>query len=201
MTWINTVDYADAEGRLKILYDRIRAPDGQIDNIMAAHSLRPHTMDGHMALYKNVLHHTANQVPKWYLEAIGVYVSILNACAYCADHHFAGMERLMGDPARAKQIRTALEADAPESAFEGGELAAMRYARALTQSPASVSTSLLDDMRSNGMDDGKILEINQVSAYFAYANRTVLGLGISVDGEVIGLSPNDSADANNWKHT
>ncbi|MFX4219488.1 MAG: hypothetical protein ACMVO3_00070 [Thalassobaculum sp.] len=32
-------------------------------------------------------------------------------------------------------------------------------------------------MRSAGWDNGEILEINQVEAYFAYANRTVLASG------------------------
>ena len=200
MTWIKTIPYDEAAGRLKTLYDRIRAPDGQIDNIMAAHSLRAHTMDGHMALYKNVLHHSANKTPKWFLEAIGVYVSLLNKCAYCADHHFAGMARLIGDDSRSADIRAALEAGAPEQAFEGSELAAMRYAEVLTTDPASASQTHVEALRQAGCSDGEILELNQVTAYFAYANRTVLGLGVNTQGEVLGLSPGDSDDADNWTH-
>lgn len=44
MTWIQTVSYEDAEGDLRDLYDRIKGPDNNVDNIMRAHSLRPHTM-------------------------------------------------------------------------------------------------------------------------------------------------------------
>jgi uncharacterized protein YciW len=55
-------------------------------------------------------------------------------------------------------------------------------------------------MRNAGFDDGQILEINQVVAYFAYANRTVLGLGINTDGDVLGLSPNNSDNPNDWNH-
>jgi len=29
----------------------------------------------------------------------------------------------------------------------------------------------------------------------------VLGLGISTDGDIIGLSPGDSSDPDNWSHT
>ena len=39
-----------------------------------------------------------------------------------------------------------------------------------------------------------------MTAYFAYANRTVLGLGVNTQGEVLGLSPGDSDDADNWTH-
>ena len=68
MTWITTIPHAEASGRLKASYDRIAGPGGQIDNILAAHSLRPHTLDGHMALYKSVLHHTGNKLPRTLLE-------------------------------------------------------------------------------------------------------------------------------------
>lgn len=200
MTWIKTVPLGDAEGRLKMLYDRIKSPDGQIDNIMAVHSLRPHTMEGHMALYKYVLHHSANTLPKWFLEAVGLYVSLLNKCAYCAEHHFAGMARLIGDETRAGAVRQALQADDPAAAFDGAELAALTYARTLTLAPDTLGEADIQSLRAAGLSDGEILELNQVSAYFAYANRTVLGLGVNTDGEVLGLSPGDNADPDNWSH-
>lgn len=45
-----------------------------------------------------------------------------------------------------------------------------------------------------GLSDGEILEVNEVTAYFAYANRTASGLGVSTLGDVLGLSPADSAE-------
>ena len=56
-------------------------------------------------------------------------------------------------------------------------------------------------MRALGFSDGEILEINQVTAYFTYANRTVLGLGCNTEGDIIGLSPNNSEDPNDWGHS
>ena len=50
MPWINTVPYKEATGRLKELYDRVKGPDNNVDNIMMMHSLRPHSMEGHMAI-------------------------------------------------------------------------------------------------------------------------------------------------------
>ena len=81
MSWIETIDYADANGKLKKIYERVKGPDGNIDNVLKLHSLRPHTLTGHMTLYKSVLHHSENSLPKWYLEALGVYVSQLNKCS------------------------------------------------------------------------------------------------------------------------
>ncbi|MEM7190651.1 MAG: peroxidase-related enzyme [Pseudomonadota bacterium] len=202
MTWIKTVPVADASGRLKTLYDRVKGPDGAVDNIMMAHSLRPHSMDGHMALYKNVLHHSGNAVPKWFLEVLGVWVSMLNRCDYCVEHHFAGLRRLLGDDAKADAIRAALEAGATTApVLDVPQQAALDYARVLTRDPGAMVEAQLTALREAGWSDGEILEINQVTAYFSYANRTVLGLGITIDGETLGLSPNDSDDPDNWSHT
>ena len=45
MPWIETVAYKDADAKLKPLYDRVKGPDNNVDNIMMMHSLRPHSME------------------------------------------------------------------------------------------------------------------------------------------------------------
>jgi uncharacterized peroxidase-related enzyme len=167
---------------------------------MMAHSLRPHTMDGHMALYKNVLHHSSNTLPKWFLEALGVLVSQINSCSYCVEHHFAGLKRLLDDDARAPAIRAAFLQGEFSRTFSAQEQAALNYAAKLTREAASTERADIDALRTAGFDDGQILEINQVVAYFAYANRTVLGLGVTTDGDILGLSPGNSNDPDDWTH-
>ena len=200
MTWIDTVSYEDSDGELRKLYDRIKGPGNNVDNIMLAHSLRPHSMQGHMTLYKYVLHHPRNTLPKAYLEAIGVYVSSLNKCEYCVEHHVAGMARLIGDSERSDAIRRALESRQPEDVFQGAELAGLQYASKLTLAADDITEQDIEALRESGLDDGQILEVNQVTAYFGYANRTVLGLGINTAGDIVGLSPGDSNDPVNWSH-
>jgi uncharacterized peroxidase-related enzyme len=201
MTWISTIPYRQASGALKRLYDRIKGPDNKVDNIMLAHSLRPHTMEGHLTLYKHVLHHSRNRVPGWYLETIGVYVSLLNNCSYCVAHHSAGMARLLNDPDRATGVLGALENNDPSVCFSGKELAGLEYAARLTVKPPEITAGDIERLRMAGFDDGEILEINQVAAYFAYANRTVLGLGVDIAGDIVGLSSGDTSDPDNWSHS
>jgi uncharacterized peroxidase-related enzyme len=200
MSWIKTVSAEQAEGRLKKLYDRIAGPGGQVDNILESHGLRPHTLEGHMALYKAVLHHYGNALDKSYLETLGVWTSRLNHCDYCVEHHFAGLKRLLGDEARSASIRTAIDSGELEPTFAGRDLAGLLYARKLTCEPGTMQEADIVAMRDAGFDDGEILEINQVVAYFCYANRTVLGLGVSHVGETLGLSPGENDDPDNWGH-
>jgi len=200
--WIAHVPYEEAAGRLRMLYDRIKGPGDNVDNIMLAHSLRPHSMEGHMTLYKYVLHHSANTVPKWFLETLGVHVSLLNACAYCVEHHFSGLSRLLGDQARADAIRAALESARLDGVLDAAQQAAVAYATVLTRTPQDVAAlrKAVEAMRAAGFDDGQVLEINQVVAYFSYANRTVLGLGVTTDGDILGLSPGNSENPDDWAH-
>ncbi len=202
MAWIDVVSYEAASGRLKQLYDRVKGPNNNVDNIMMMHSLRPHTMEGHMAIYKYVLHHSNNTIPKWFLETLGVWVSSLNNCSYCVEHHFSGLQRLLKDEAHGLALRQAIETrDISAAPLNDAEKCAMEYARELTLNPSGVQESQINTMRRLGYTDGEILEINQVSAYFSYANRTVLGLGCSTDGDILGLSPNNSENPDDWSHT
>ncbi len=207
MSWIETIKYEDAKGKLKTLYDKVKGPDDNVDNIMMMHSLRPHTMEGHMTMYKYVVHHSGNTIPKWFLETLGVWVSSLNQCDYCVDHHYAGLSRLLAtekpaDTSKAPAIRQGIDQrDIDATPLDQQQKLAMRYAQLLTENPAAINQELVSQLRSAGYSDGEILEINQVTSYFNYANRTVLGLGCNTDGDILGLSPNRSDEPDNWNHS
>jgi uncharacterized peroxidase-related enzyme len=188
---------AEATGTLKTMYDKVTTPHGTVDNVMRAHSLRPHTMAGHLALYKSVLHNEDNTLPFWFLEVIASYVSITNRCAYSLEHHFTNARRLIRDKARAAAIRGALDAGRPELAFEGKQLALLVYARKLTADVANMQKSDIEALRAAGCDDGEILEVNQVCAYFNYSNRLLNGLGVTTEGDVIGYYSEDADEGAN----
>ena len=189
--WIKMIPLEAAEGLLKTLYERVKTPHGTVDNVMKAHSLRPHTMEGHLVLYKSVLHNDANVLPLWFLETVASCVSLANDCAYSLSHHFDNARRLMisqagFDAARAEAVYAALEAGRPEEVFDGKELALLRYAHKLTVAPGKMVEADVAAAREAGADDGEILEVNQVCAYFNYSNRLLNGLGVTTEGDVIG---------------
>jgi uncharacterized peroxidase-related enzyme len=198
MSWIESISPERADARLARVYQRVRGPGGEVDNILRVHGLRPHTLEGHMALYRNVLHHNANVLPEWLLETVGVRVSMINGCDYCVAHHVEGLGRLLGE-GRAEGIVAALRSGELRDALDARAEAAVRYAEKLTRTPAAIEAADIDALRAAGLDDGEILEVNQVASYFAYANRTASGLGVTTAGDVLGLSPRRGAE-DEWRH-
>ena len=186
IAWIDSIPPEEATGTLAEMYEKVRTPRGTVDNVMRVHSLRPHTMDGHVTLYRSVLHSDELELPLWFLETVASYTSLLNRCDYSLTHHWANASRLISDEARAAAVRAALDADRPEDAFDGKELALLRYTRKLTREPGDMVEEDVVAARRAGADDGEILEVNQVCAYFNYVNRLLNGLGVSTVGDAIG---------------
>jgi uncharacterized peroxidase-related enzyme len=199
-SWIRMLQYDESSGYLRQLYDRVKGPGGSIDNVMKIHSLRPHTMEGHSALYKSVLHHTDNATPVWFLECLGIYTSLANNCDYSVAHHFAGLTRLLKDEAKAKTIYEALAAGKPENVFDGKQLALLRYVRKLTLQPQKMAEADVVACRDAGCSDAEIFEANQVCAYFNYSNRLLNGLGVTTKGDLLGYSPPNTNKLDDWEH-
>ena len=184
--WIEMVPVEKATGFLKEMYDKVRTPHGTVDNVMRAHSLRPHTMDGHVTLYRSVLHNPDNVLPFWFLEVVASYTSIVNNCDYSFTHHFENVRKLLKDQPRSDAILACLRAGQPEECFDGKELALLRYTAKLTAHVGAMEESDMAELREAGCDDGEILEVNQVCAYFNYSNRLLNGLGVTTQGDMIG---------------
>lgn len=185
------VEDDDASADLKQALAEAQTPHGTVDNVMRVHSLRPSTMRGHVLLYRAVLHDEANTLPTWFQETIASYVSLLNDCAYSFSNHWANARHLItGKPGAdlklADRIEVALRADTPEDVFDGAQLAMLAYARKLTLEPGTMVHSDLEPMRTQGVSDGEILEVNQIVGYFNYVNRLLNGLGVTLEGDIVG---------------
>ena len=184
--WIKMISDEEASDALKDVLQLARTPHGTVDNVMRVHSLRPNTMKGHVILYRAALHDETNTLPAWLQETISSYVSILNKSAYSYANHWANARHLIEDDARADAIEDALQRRDLTPVFTGRDLAVMRYAEKLTLTPGEIEKSDVDALKEAGMDDGQILEANQIIGYFNYVNRHLNGLGVTTDGDVVG---------------
>lgn len=185
MSWIKLTPYKDAKGRLEKIYNRIKGENNYLDNIIQVHGELPHTLEGHLSLYRNVMHHPANSFDMWWVEAIAVYVSLLNQCKYCINHHTTNLSQIVSEE-RTETMMLALKANDFEETFNQREVDMLNYIKVLTLLPASVTQLQIRRLKESGLSDSEILELNQLVGYFSYANRMALGLGLTNEGEQLG---------------
>ncbi|WP_419911166.1 carboxymuconolactone decarboxylase family protein [Hoeflea sp.] len=191
--WIKMIDESNADEDLLDALAMAQTPHGTVDNVMRVHSLRPATMRGHVLLYRAALHDDTNTLPPWLQETVASYVSLLNGCAYSYANHWANARHLIASDARADAIEKAMRADRIDDSFNAGEAALLRYARKLTLEPGTMVEDDVRQLRAAGFDDGQILEANQIVGYFNYVNRSLNGLGVTTQGDVVGYYAENSA--------
>lgn len=158
--WIEGVPPSEAAGELKELYDRIGGARGGVAGIHQAQSLNPKVLATHFELYKALMFQPS-PLSRADREAIAVAVSQANSCEYCAAHHGAALSQL------------GTESSLPPGVFE--------WAARLARTPEKTSVADIAMLRAAGLSDRAILDAVLTVAYFSYANRLVMGLGLAIE--------------------
>lgn len=158
--WIESIAPADATGELKDLYDRIGGARGGVAHIHQAQSLNPKALATHFELYKAIMFQPS-ALSRADREALAVTVSRANSCDYCVAHHGAALRQL-GD-----------QSSLPPEVFD--------WAARLARKPETASEADIAVLRAAGLTDRAILDAILTVAYFSYANRLVLALGLPIE--------------------
>ncbi len=93
-------------------------------------------------------------------------------------HHRRGLRRLLDDDA----LLTAIEQDWRTAGLGAKREAMLGYAEKLTLCPREMTQDDVAGLRRVGFADADVLAIVEVTAYYAYANRIVDGLGVALEG-------------------
>ena len=107
-------------------------------------------------------------------ELIAAYVSGLNHCRYCHAIHTATAERLGIEEGLVPRLIEHFDSVAVPDEMRP----VLRYARKLTDRPASVAQADADAILAAGWDQSAIYHTVAVTALFNFMNRLVEGLGI-----------------------
>ena len=89
-------------------------------------------------------------------------------------HHRRGLRRLLKDDALLAEV----EADWRNAPLGNRRQAMLEFAIKLTVQPGEMVKADLDLLRDAGYSDRDILDVVEVTAYYAYANRVADGLGL-----------------------
>lgn len=74
-----------------------------------------------------------------------------------------------------------MKRDYRQAALSAADRAMLDYVAQLTLAPATIHADDIVKLREGGFGDKAILEINQITGFFAWCNRTVDGLGIELE--------------------
>ena len=83
-----------------------------------------------------------------------------------------------------------MKRDYREASLSEANRAMLDYVATLTLAPSKVKKEEVTRLREIGFGDKAILEINQITGFFAWCNRTVAGLGVELEDfwEIEGMS-------------
>jgi uncharacterized peroxidase-related enzyme len=70
-----------------------------------------------------------------------------------------------------------------EATLAPADRAMLDYAAKLTHTPAAVSAADVQALREFGFEDHAILDIAQITAYFAFVTRLADGLGVVLEND------------------
>lgn len=92
-------------------------------------------------------------------------------------HHGEGLLRELGDI----ELVDAIKTDFRTAALSPQEREMLTYVDKLTRTPSQIVEADIVALRETGFSDEVILEINQITGFFAWCNRTVDGLGVQLE--------------------
>jgi uncharacterized peroxidase-related enzyme len=92
-------------------------------------------------------------------------------------HHGAGLRKLTNDD----ELVERLIQDWRSAQISTADGAMLNYAEKLTIRPSDMVEADVQQLRDAGFSDAAILDINQVTGYYAFVNRLADGLGVELE--------------------
>ena len=92
-------------------------------------------------------------------------------------HHGAGLRKLTRDD----DLVTQLKKGYASADLNKRDRAMLEYAAKLTLEPWDMTEADVHSLREAGFTDGAILDICQVTGYYAFVNRLADGLGVELE--------------------
>ncbi|UZD62718.1 peroxidase-related enzyme [Brevibacterium sp. JSBI002] len=172
ISFLPVPDRDDVPEAVTKLWDKSEEAMGFVPNVFRTQALNS---DQFLAWWKyfNLLVNKDGYLSNAEREMIGVVVSGINGCTYCAVSHGAVLREFSQDPVTANLVAINWrQADLSER-----QRAIAEYADLLTKAPETVEEDDLQPMRDAGLDDHEIMEAVQVIGMFNMTNRISSALG------------------------
>lgn len=178
--WVRTIPWDESEGRLREAYDWQAAALGEPTEFTQLGSLAPEVVFVRLELYKAV-EGVGSGLAVTERRLASYVASRGNVTPHCSSGLEVNLHELEVDP----DLVARIDAD-PAAFLAAGPLdtgsarldAILRYAARLTLRPGEIEPADIEELRSVGLDDVEIVDLNNLVAYYNYINRVANGLGL-----------------------
>jgi uncharacterized peroxidase-related enzyme len=181
MTFIETVDPADAPAPVSELYEADSAAFGRLPNFTRAFSLRPAAYAAWRQLNGAI---KADMDLRRY-ELATVAAARRLRSSYCTLAHGS----ILADQFLGAEAVRAVVADHRAAGLEDVDVAVMDLAEKVAADATAVTEADVDRLRSLGLADEEILDVVLAAAARCFFSKVLDGLGVRPDREYAALEP------------
>lgn len=121
----------------------------------------------------NAIMYGPRGLPRAERELASVAESRINGCPYCSSVH----SRLFAQLTKEPEVMQRIFDEGVETPLNPRRRAIVDYAVALTATPPAATPAHVAALKAEGLSEAEILDVTQVVAMFAWANRLMQTLG------------------------
>lgn len=181
MTFVRTIEEAEAEGAVARAYDADREAFGFLPNFTRGFSLRPDVYAAWRELNGAI---KANMDLRRYELATLAAARRLRS-SYCALAHGSVLANRFMEP---EAVRAAIT-DHREAGLDPVDVAVMDLADKVARDATSVTEDDIDQLRALGLGDAQIMDVVLAAAARCFFSKALDGLGVEPDARYAALDP------------
>lgn len=171
--YIKITSEAEADGKLREIYDGDWKSLGYVPNHAKVFSLRPEVLEAWRAFQGSI---RKNLRLRRY-ELVTLAAAMALKCRYCILAHGA---ILIKNGVSADQLRAILT-NFHEAGLEHSEVAIMEFAQKIVRSANEMTQADVDALHTLGLEDNEILDITLTATMRSFASKTFNALGAGPD--------------------
>jgi uncharacterized peroxidase-related enzyme len=177
--FIQTISEADAEGKLREIYEGDHKSLGYVPNHAKVFSLRPDVLETWRAFQGSI----RKNLRLRHYELVTLAAAQALNCRYCLLAHGAILNK---NGVSVDQLRAILT-DFRDAGLEPAEVAVMEFAQKIARSANEITQADVDALRALGLEDAEILDITLTATMRSFASKTFNALGAESDAAYDGL--------------
>jgi uncharacterized peroxidase-related enzyme len=171
--FIQTTSEAEAEGKLREIYEGDRKSLGYVPNHARVFSLRPDVLETWRAFQGSI---RKNLRLRRY-ELVTLAAAMALNCRYCLLAHGSILTR---SGVSVDQLRLILT-NFKEAGLDRAEVAMMEFAQKIIRNASEISRADVDALRAMDLEDTEILDITLTATMRSFASKTFDALGALPD--------------------